>query len=287
MDLNKYKVAPDKAVDLANIGTFEETGLKEEEVKEKFIPDSIDRLRELQTKLFAEEKKGILVVLQAIDAAGKDEIITFIFSHLLAQGLKVTSVKEPTKEEAAHDLFWRIHDGLPERGQVAILNRSYYEDLIQPIVSDGESGIPMPASVEGNESPWETRARHINQFEKYLVENGFPVVKIFLSVSKEEQRKRLLERMKNEEKHWEFSFSDMVDRDKWDKFQEAFEKMLNHTSTPYAPWYALPADNEWFNRYVASEIVIDVLEKIDPHYPVMSGEDKQKLEEAIEKLEKE
>lgn len=287
MNLDQYKVSPEKKIKLDELNQWEETGISEEEVKEKLIPESVEKLRTLQTKLLAEEKNGILVVLQAIDAAGKDEIITFIFSHLMPQALKVTSVKKPTDKEAKHDVLWRVHDGLPERGQIAILNRSYYEDLIAPIVKGEDQGVPMPISIEEGETPWETRCRHINNFERYLVESGFPVVKIFLSVSKEEQRKRLLERMKEPSKHWEFSFSDLEDRDQWSRYQEAFEKVLNHTSTSYAPWYTLPADNDWYSRFVASEIVINTLESLQPEYPVMDGEEKEDLEKAIEKLENE
>lgn len=287
MDFNKYKVDPEKEISLEEITSWEDISLTEEEVEQKLIPQCVEKLRALQTKLYAEEKKGVLVVLQAMDAAGKDEIITFIFSNLMPQGLKVTSVKQPTKKEKAHDLLWRVHEGWPERGQIAILNRSYYEDLIEPLVRDGESSIPMPESEVEGETPWETRCRHINAFEQYMVENGFSIVKIYLSMSKEQQKERLLERMKNEDKQWEFSFSDLEDRDNWDKFHEAYEKVLNHTSTSYAPWYALPGDNDWYNRYLAAQIVINVLEQIDPQFPVMEGEEKERLEEGVQKLESE
>ena len=184
MDTSKYLVKPGKEIDLAKLAEKENLDYTEEEIKEKLIPKSIEQLREWQLHMHAEEKKGILVVLQAIDAAGKDEIITFIFSHLMPQGLKVTSTKKPTEEDMKHDFLWRIHKGMPERGQIAILNRSYYEDLIAPIVYGEEKSIPLPDSEEDADS-WNVRCRQVNDFEKYMVESGFPVVKFFLNVSEE------------------------------------------------------------------------------------------------------
>lgn len=289
MDISKYRVKPNQQVKINQLLQWEKTGFSEEEVREKLVPQSVEQLRQLQLQLYAEEKKGILVVLQAIDAAGKDEIITFIFSHLMPQALKVTPIKAPTSEEKKHDFLWRVHKGLPERGQIAILNRSYYEDLLAPVLYGEESGIPLPAPVTGEaaEDPWLVRARQVNGFEQYLMESGFPVVKFFLYVSREEQKKRLLERMKDPQKNWEFSFSDMEDREKWDLYDEAFERMLNSTSTEFAPWYALPADNDWYTRYLAAEIMIAKLEEMDPKFPVLEGEEKEKLEKNIQKLEKE
>lgn len=284
MDRDKYRIDPQTRVRIDELPQWEETGTTEEEIRAKWIPAAVERLQDLQLRLHAEEKNGILVVLQALDAAGKDEIITFIFSHLLPQGLRVTPTKIPSAKEQKHDFLWRIHDGLPERGQIAILNRSYYEDVISLLVYDGEGGVPV-ADLQSDKEPWELRCEHINQFEKYLVESGFPVVKFFPYVSKEVQRDRLLERMKNPDKQWEFSFSDIEDREKWDSFHDAYEKILDRTSTKWAPWYALPADNDWYTRYLAAEIMIDVLEKLNPQFPVMEDAEKEKLEEAIQKLE--
>lgn len=286
MDMSKYRVDPERKMRLSDYPQWEDAGYTKEELTEKMIPENVEKLRDLQLRLHAEEEKGIFVILQAIDTAGKDEIITFIFSHLMPQGLKVTPTKKPTEEELKHDFLWRIHAGKPERGQVGILNRSYYEDLLAPKVYQGIEDVPIQKSSDSEEA-WEMRCQHVNAFEKYMVENGFPVVKFFLSISKEEQRKRLLERMKTPEKNWEFSFSDIKDREKWDTYQKAYEEMLDLTSTTIAPWYVLPADNDWFARYLASEAMVQVLGEIDPQFPVMTDEDKQKLEEAIQKLENE
>lgn len=284
MDTSKYLVRPDKKVDLEQWIEREHPDTSEEKIKEEWLPKNVESIREWQLRLHAEEEKGLLIVLQAIDAAGKDEIITFIFSHLMPQGLKVTHIKKPTEEELKHDFLWRAHKGMPERGQMAILNRSYYEDLIAPIVYGEDKSIPMPSN-EKQEDAWEIRCRQVNDFERYMVESGFSVVKFFLNVSKEKQRERLLERMKDPNKNWEFSFSDIDDRQKWGTYQKAYEKMLNQTSTQHAPWYILPADNGWYTRYLASEIIIEVLEKIHPEFPVLTDENKEKLDEAIQKLE--
>lgn len=286
MDIFKHLVKPEEKVNLAELAEKGNPDYAEEDIKEKLIPESVERLREWQLRLHAEGKRGILVVLQAIDAAGKDEIITFIFSHLMPQGLKVTPTKKPTEEDMEHDFLWRIHKGMPERGEIAILNRSYYEDLLSPMVYGEEKSIPLPDSEEERDA-WEVRCRQTNDFEKYMVESGFPVVKFFLNVSKEKQRERLLERMKTPEKNWEFSFSDIEDRQKWDTFQEAYEKILNKTSTEHALWYVLPADEGWYTRYLAAEIMIQVIEKMNPEFPVMTDEDREKLEKEIQRLEQE
>lgn len=255
---------------------------KDEDIKKEVYEELVPRLRELHEKLFAESKQGILVVLQAIDAAGKDEIIKYIFSNLEPQGLKNTSYGKPTDEENAHDYLWRMAKGLPKRGEVAILNRSYYEDIISPKIYDTLGHLPD--EIKNDKDLWDKRYKHINNFEEYLVENGFKVVKFFFNVSKDEQRKRLLERIEDPKQNSEFSFSDLEDRDNWDKYQVAFEEMLNNTSTELAPWYVLPADNPWLARKIATLALIDTIEEINPKYPTFIGDDKKKAEEIAKKL---
>lgn len=286
MDTKRYLVAEKKQVDLSQFASTDKKNVDEKELREKLIPESIKKLKALHMKLHAQEEKGILVVLQAMDAAGKDEAITYVFSNLTAQGLKTTSFKKPTETDLKHDYLWRFHEGLPERGQIGILNRSYYEEVIAPRVHDLLKDTPLPDEVI-DEKIWATRYRHINNFERYLVDNGFPVVKFFFNMSKEEQKKRLLERMKDPEKNWEFSFNDVKERQHWDGYQEIFEDLLNHTSTEYAPWYVLPADDEWLTRYIISEVMVEKLEAIDPQYPEITGEEREQLNEAIEMLENE
>lgn len=279
--INKYKITGEKI----KIEYLEEKIVSEEkdvDIKKEVYQELVPKLRELHEKLFAESKQGILVVLQAIDAAGKDEIIKYIFSNLTPQGLKNTSYGKPTDEENAHDYLWRMHKGLPKRGEIAILNRSYYEDIISPKIYD--SLDHLPDEIKNDENLWEKRYKHINNFEEYLVENGFKVVKFFFNVSKDEQRKRLLERIEDLKKNADFSFSDLDDRNNWDKYQVAFEEMLNNTSTEKSPWYVLPADNPWLARKIATLALIETIEEINPKYPRFTGEDKKKAEEIAEKL---
>lgn len=284
MDIEKYLVKKDEKIKLSHYPTTDEEKFSEEQLKEKLIPESIKKLKELHMKLHAQEEKGIVVVLQAMDAAGKDEAITYIFSNLTAQGLKTTSFKKPTETELAHDYLWRFREGMPARGQIGILNRSYYEEVIAPRVHDLLGETPLPDELI-DEDIWNVRYRQINDYERYMVENGFPVVKFFFNMSYDEQRRRLLERMKDPEKNWEFSFNDVKEREHWDGYQEIFEDILNNTSTEYAPWYALPADDEWHSRYIVSEVMVKTLQGLDPQYPEIKGEEKEELEKAIRRLE--
>lgn len=285
MDISKYRITPEQTpIKLADYPTTDNNRISEEELKNKRIPESIKKLQDLHLKLHAEEEKGIMVVLQAIDAGGKDEAISFIFSNLTAQGLKTTSVKKPSQTEVKHDYLWRIHEGKPARGEISILNRSYYEEVIAPRIHDVLDKDPLPDYLI-DEDIWKVRFRQLNDFERYMTENGFPVIKFFFNVSKDVQKDRLLERMKDPKKNWEFSFSDIEERKHWDTYQEVFEDMLNNTSTDYAPWYILPADDDWYARYIISEVMINVLENLDPQFPEISGEDRQKLDESIELLE--
>ncbi|WP_028273398.1 PPK2 family polyphosphate kinase [Atopococcus tabaci] len=286
LDITQFRVNGETEVDLSQTSVIKDLSITEEEIRDDLIPKSIDKLRDLQVKLFAEEKQGILVVLQAMDAAGKDEAITFIFSKLSAQGLRSSSFKKPTDLDLKHDYLWRFQPAMPERGEISILNRSYYEEVIGARVQGQLEEEPIPEN-KVNEDIWDIRYRQLRDFERYLTENGFPVVKFFLNVSKDVQKDRLLERMKDKEKNWDFSFSDVEDRDKWDDFQDAFKDMIRHTATDYAPWYVLPADDEWLSRYLISEIMVDQLERLDPQKPVITDEDREKLDEYIKKLENE
>lgn len=278
MNLSDYRIPEDKNIKLSDYLTSE--GKKEDNnnIKENTIPPLVKTLKDLHLKLHAAEKNGIMVVLQAIDAAGKDEAISYIFSNLNAQGLKVTSYGKPSETEKKHAYLWRLYEGEPERGQIAILNRSHYEDVIATHVND---------LLEDDDADIDTRYRQINHYEQYLSENGFSVVKFFFNMSKDEQKDRFLKRMKNPDKQWEFSFSDIEDRNKWVKYQQAFEGMLNHTSTEHSPWYILPADDEWHTRQIITEVMISVLKDINPDFPEISGEDKKELDEYIKKLEDE
>lgn len=278
MKLSDYKIPSTKNIKLKDYKCSEGKKGDNDYIKENVIPPLVEKMKELHLKMHAEGRNGIMVVLQAIDAAGKDEAISYIFSNLNAQGLKVTTYGKPSETEQKHDYLWRLHDGEPERGQIAILNRSHYEDVIATRIHD---------LLEDSDAEIEKRYRQINNYEQYLSENGFSVVKFFFNMSKDEQKERFLKRMKDPNKQWEFSFSDVEERKKWDDYQKVFEDMLNNTSTGHSPWYILPADDEWHTRRIITEAMIHVLEGINPEFPEISGEDKKKLDKYIKDLENE
>ncbi len=281
MKKDYFKIDGQK-IEIEELETHLVSDEKEEDIKKELFDDLIPKLNDLHNRLFAESKHGVLIVLQALDAAGKDEIIKYIFSNLLPQGLKNTSFGKPSDEENAHDYLWRMHEGLPKRGEIAILNRSYYEDIIAPKIYDTLGHLPK--EIREDPDLWEKRYEHINNFEKYMNENGFPVLKLYFHMSKDVQRQRLLDRLENMDKNHEFAFSDIEDRENWDKYQKAFEEMLNNTSTKTAPWYALPADNPWLARKIATLALIETLEKVNPQYPTFTDEEKEKAKEIEEKL---
>ena len=281
MDKNKFKLTGQK-IDIASIDSDLISDQKDEEIERELYEELVPKLRNLHEKLNAEGKYGILVVLQALDAAGKDEIIKYIFSNLMPQGLKNTNYGKPTEEENAHDYLWRMHKGLPERGEIAILNRSYYEDIISPKIYDTLDHLPK--NIKDDPDLWKKRYKQINNFEEYMKENGFPVMKFYFHMSKDEQKERFLDRLENREKNHEFSFSDIDDRKNWDEYQKAFEEMLNNTATEDAPWYVLPADNPWLSRKIATIALIDAIENINPEYPSFDPDEEEKAKKIIEDL---
>lgn len=281
MDKNKFKLTGQQ-IKIADLDSYLVSDEKDEDIEKELYDKLVPKLRKLHEKLNAESKYGILVVLQALDAAGKDEIIKYIFSNLMPQGLRETSFGKPSEEETAHDYLWRMHKGLPERGEIGILNRSYYEDIISPKIYDTLDHLPD--EIKNDPDLWKKRYKHINNFEEYMKENGFPVMKFYFHVSKDEQKKRLLERLENKDKNHEFSFSDIEDRKNWDSYQKAFEDMLNNTATEKAPWYVLPADNPWLSRKIATLALIEAIENINPSYPSFGSEEKEKAEKIIKDL---
>ncbi|STO08288.1 PPK2 family polyphosphate kinase [Exiguobacterium aurantiacum] len=286
IDIDAYKIDKQQTRRLEEFDTTVAERPDDDVLRDELIPDSINRLKELHWKLYAEAEKGVVVVLQALDAGGKDEAISYIFSNLNAQGLKTNAFQKPSEKEKKHDYLWRMHDLMPERGQVGILNRSHYEEVIAPRVHDllGEEAIPDETDKA---EVWSIRYRQINDFERYLYENGFKIIKFFFNVSKDVQRDRLLERLKDPKKNWEFSFSDVEERKRWDDYQAIFADVLSNTATEHAPWYVLPADDEWYARYIVSSVMIDVLEQIDPEFPTFTDEEQDRIDEAIRTLENE
>ncbi|OXZ29955.1 polyphosphate--nucleotide phosphotransferase [Finegoldia magna] len=271
MDIKKYRVKPNKKVDLGKFSTRKDDSYSKKEVKEEILPQNLEKMFEFQEKLYAENKKGILVVLQAMDAAGKDSLVKKVFTALNPAGCKVTSFKQPSTEELDHDYLWRITKATPAYGEVGIFNRSHYEDVLVTRVHN-------LVNKKNDDEFWEKRFEDINAFEKYLDNNGIKVVKFFLHVSKDEQKERLLDRINLEEKHWKFAASDILERENWDDYHRAYEDMLEHTSTDYAPWYVVPADNKWYTRLVVSEVMLDLFKQLDPHTPKLSEKEESQLE---------
>jgi len=241
---------------------------------------------ELQDRLYAEKREGLIIALQARDAAGKDSLIKKVFSKLNPAGLRVYSFKAPEPSDLARDYLGRISRAVPPRGEISVLNRSHYEDVLTVRVHHLEKGYRMPARCLG-EDFFERRYRQIRDWETYLWENGYRVVKICLNLSREEQKKRFLDRMELSDKHWKLSVGDLKERMLWDAYDKAFELCINATATKNAPWYVLPADTKWVTRYLLSEILVKTLEEMDPRYPPMDPEEAAKIPGALMELENE
>jgi PPK2 family polyphosphate:nucleotide phosphotransferase len=246
---------------------------------------NIAELAEYQARLAAQDSTGVLVVLQALDAAGKDGTIRHVMSGVNPQGVVVHSFKVPSAEELSHDYMWRYAQRLPARGQIGIFNRSHYEEVlvvrVHPELLDRQKLPALRGDV------WRRRYREINSWERYLADNGIKIVKLFLNLSKEEQRRRFLQRIDRPEKNWKFSAADVREREHWDEYQRAFSEMLSHTSTEWAPWYVIPADRKWFARVAVGAVLVDTLIRINPQYPEIGGEARDALEIARTELEAE
>ena len=239
----------------------------------------------LQEKLYAEGKEGLVIAIQARDAAGKDSLIKKVFGKLNPAALEVHSFKAPTKEDLSHDYLWRLVKCLPPRGSIGVFNRSHYEDVLVTRVHQMEKGYAMPERVIGDKDFYKKRYSQLKNWEQYLYENGYRVVKVFLNVSKEEQRRRFIDRMELPEKHWKLSIGDMKERSLWKEYDAAYEDAINHTATEESPWYVLPADDKWFTRYLMSEILLDVLTDMAPEYPPLDPAEAAKVPQAMAELE--
>jgi PPK2 family polyphosphate:nucleotide phosphotransferase len=224
-------------------------------------------MAELQDRLYAQDRWAVLLMFQAMDAAGKDGAIKHVMSGVNPQGCQVFSFKSPTSEELNHDYLWRCLKCLPERGRIGIFNRSYYEEtLVAPVHPEILANQRLPPALVTKDI-WKERFQDIRGFERYLARNGVAILKFFLHVSKEEQKKRFLERIEEPEKNWKFSRSDVKEREHWDDYMEAYEDMIRNTATKAAPWYVVPADNKWFARIVVAAAVVDALDSLDLKYP--------------------
>jgi PPK2 family polyphosphate:nucleotide phosphotransferase len=241
------------------------------------LADGLALLIDFQDRLSAQDTFGVLLVLQGLDASGKDGTIKHVMSGVNPQGVEVRSFKQPSNEELNHDFLWRCHRSLPERGRIGIFNRSHYEEvLVVRVHPELLSAERMPASTRKGDV-WKRRYREINDWEHELTDNGIRVVKIFLNISKQEQARRFLSRIDDPAKNWKFSPSDIRERKYWDDYQHAFEDMLNHTSTAWAPWHVVPADHKWFTRLATAAVLINTLAAIDPQYPQVAPATREEM----------
>ena len=262
-------------------------GVHKGEDAERLLRQGVELLAEYQDRLAAQRTYGVLVVLQALDAAGKDSTIRHVMSGVNPQGVHVSSFKAPSQEELDHDYLWRHACRLPARGEIAIFNRSHYEEvLVVRVHPDSLAREMLPPDAAGRDV-WKRRYREINDWEHYLVDNGIRVVKLFLNVSRDRQRARFLQRIDRPEKNWKFSASDVRERQYWDDYQQAYSEMLSHTSTEWAPWYVLPADHKWVTRICAAAVIAQTLIEINPHYPAPDPADARELARARVELETE
>ncbi len=257
------------------------------EIAEQALRQSTEKIAKMQSKLYAQDVYGVLILFQALDAAGKDGTIAHVMSGVNPQGCEVTAFKSPSSEELDHDYLWRCAKKLPERGRIGIFNRSYYEEvLVVRVHPEMLKKQKLPKEVM-TKTFWKDRFDQINNFEKYLVDNGIEVIKIFLNVSKGEQKNRLLKRIDNPEKNWKFSAADLKERKFFDEYIKAYEDCINNTSTKWAPWYIVPADHKPSTRIIVSEIIGSRIKDLNLHYPRVSKEDRAALLEAKTELETE
>jgi PPK2 family polyphosphate:nucleotide phosphotransferase len=256
-DRRRWVVAPGTKVDLSKIETASTDGAPgDKEATQATFPEMWARLHDLQERLFAESDRSVLVVLQAMDAGGKDGTIEHVFRGMNPQGVRVASFRVPTEEELAHDFLWRVHQQAPRHGEIGVFNRSHYEDVLVVRVHE-----LVPPKV------WKQRYEHIRAFEELLAAGGTTIVKLMLHISKAEQKERLQARLDDPTKHWKFRVGDLAERDRWADYQQAFEDAIRHTSTETAPWYVVPSDRKWYRNWAILRILTETLEAMDPQFP--------------------
>jgi PPK2 family polyphosphate:nucleotide phosphotransferase len=282
-----YRVDHGRKFRLKDFDPADTSGVKSKKHAEQELPRGVDRLLELQDKLYAQDRWAILLIFQAMDAAGKDGAIKHVMSGVSPQGCEVHSFKQPSVEELDHDFMWRAIKNVPERGRIGIFNRSYYEEvLIVRVHKEILQRERVPPSLVTN-NLWNERFADINAYEHYLSRNGIVIRKFFLNLSKEEQRKRFMSRLEEPKKNWKFSGADIAERERWDDYMTAYEEMIQHTATPHAPWYVVPADKKWYTRLVVAAAINSALEDLNLGYPVMTAAQRKELKAARIALEHE
>ena len=285
--IKNFLVPPGKKVDLKDHDTSFTGEYKNKNDALEELGADIQELMKLQDVLYAQDSYALLIVIQGMDASGKDSAIKHIMSGVNPQGCQVTSFKAPSAEELDHDYLWRCMQAVPERGNIGIFNRSHYEEVlvvrVQPELLQKQK-LPAPA-LKGD--IWKRRFKDINNYEKYLANNGIVILKFFLNVSRREQKRRFLQRIDQPDKNWKFSFDDVAKRGDWKAYQKAYEDILSNTSKPWAPWFVIPADHKWFSRAAIANIVVKKLQELKLRYPEMAAEKKKDLQKAKQMLENE
>jgi PPK2 family polyphosphate:nucleotide phosphotransferase len=282
-----FRVEPGTAVSLMGFDPGYKADYLDKQEAQGLLQEGVELLGEYQTRLWAEGTRALLIVLQARDAAGKDSTIKHVMTGVNPQGVDVRGFRQPSAEERMHDFLWRHQKALPERGRIGIFNRSHYEEVIvtrvHPEILESE---PLPPGARKGKR-WKRRYRQINEWERHLVDNGTHVLKFFLNVSKDEQKKRFMERLDRKDKNWKFSSADLKERAHWDEYTQAYEECFNRTSTPWAPWYVVPADHKWFTRVAVAATVVHELLELDPAFPTVDEAHRKDLEVARAILETE
>jgi PPK2 family polyphosphate:nucleotide phosphotransferase len=287
MGHDKFRVRPGKKFRLEDHDPADTDGFESKEDGRRRLEKGCQRLSELQDKLYAQDQWALLLVFQAMDAAGKDGVIKHVMSGVNPQGCQVFSFKAPSAEELDHDFLWRTTRCLPERGRIGVFNRSYYEEvLVVRVHAELLAREKLPPRLI-TDKIWKERFQDIAAHERYLARNGTVIRKFFLNVSKEEQRKRFLARLDEPEKNWKFSVADVAERQHWDEYMKAYEDAIEATSSEHAPWYVIPADRKWFTRLAVADVIVEALEELDLRYPEVSDTQRQELERARALLEKE
>ncbi|HEY2582460.1 MAG TPA: polyphosphate kinase 2 family protein [Mucilaginibacter sp.] len=285
--IDKFKITDGKNFSLGDFDADYSAGLKKED-SEDILKDLIEQTSALQSALYAADRFALLILFQAMDAAGKDGAIAHTMSGLNPQGCEVYSFKQPSAEELDHDFLWRHDKAMPERGRIGVHNRSHYENVlvtkVHPELLLKERLPCIKNAKDANKKFWDQRFESIRSFEQHLTRNGTVIIKFFLHVSKDEQRERFLQRIDDPDKNWKFSASDIYERKFWDDYMDAYEKAIKETATEHCPWYVLPADKKWFTRIAISTIILDTLKSLKLTYPVLPKEEKEKLEEAKKTL---
>lgn len=288
MNIDKFLVREGVKVDLKDHPTDYKGDYTDKDEAVEDLEKNVERLTELQEILYAQDVYSLLIIFQAMDAAGKDGAIEHVMSGVNPQGCHVTSFKQPSAEELDHDFLWRCAKALPERGRIGIFNRSHYEEvLVVRVHPEILQNQPLPAYLKNDKNIWKKRYSSIRNFEEHLAENGTRILKFFLNVSKQEQKERFLARADEPEKNWKFSMGDVEERAFWDDYMKAYTDAIEATSTEKAPWYIIPADKKWFTRLAVSEVIVQTLESMNLHYPKVTEEHRREIGEARTMLENE